>query len=82
MQIKNEDLTGYLVDLPWIARRELLSLAFIVLFDPRRLRAIVELCRAAPAAMRKRRHVRRLVARAPYAATAPMPDPDRSARSR
>jgi GT2 family glycosyltransferase len=64
MQIKNEDLVGYLVDLPWIARRELLSLAFIVLADPRRLRAIVDLCRAAPAAMRKRRYLRRLVAQA------------------
>ena len=82
MQIKNEDLVGYLVDLPWIARRELLSLAFIVMFDPRRLRAIVDLCRAAPAAMRKRRHLRRLVAQAAYAATAaPMPEPDRSERS-
>jgi GT2 family glycosyltransferase len=58
MQIKNEDVFSYLRDLPWIARRELLSLAFILVFDPRRLRAIPALLRAAPNAMRKRRYLR------------------------
>ena len=57
MQIKNEEVPGYLRDFPWILRRELLSLAFITLFDPRRLRAIPALLRAAPNAMRKRRYL-------------------------
>ena len=55
MQIKNEDVRGYLRDLPWIARRELLSLLFILWNDPRDLAAILDLARLAPAAMRKRR---------------------------
>jgi GT2 family glycosyltransferase len=58
MQLKNESLGGYLRDLPWIARRELLSLAFIIVFDPRRLVAVAHLLRAAPAAMRKRSYIR------------------------
>ena len=62
MQIKNEELASYLRDLPWIMRRELLSLAFISLFDPRRLVAIRDLWRGAPSAMRKRRYLRRRVA--------------------
>lgn len=63
MQIKNEDLGGYLVDLPWILRRELLSLAFMVIFDPRRLSAVRDLLQGAPGAMRKRRHLRALLRR-------------------
>ena len=55
MQIKNEDVRGYLRDLPWIVRRELLSLLFILWNDPRDLTAILDLARLAPAAMRKRR---------------------------
>ncbi len=55
MQIKNEEPCSYLRDLPWIARRETLSLAFILLFDPLRLRAVVALLREAPTALRKRR---------------------------
>ena len=58
MQIKNEELLDYLRDSPWIIRRELLSLAFISLFDPRRLSAVAALLRLAPAAMRKRRYLR------------------------
>lgn len=58
MQIKNESVRQYLRDAPWIARREILSLAFIVLFDPRRLAALPALLRGAPAAMRKRRYLR------------------------
>ena len=38
MQLKNEDPGEYLRDLPWILRRELLSLGFTTLVDPRRLR--------------------------------------------
>jgi len=58
MQVKNENLTAYLQDLPWIARRELLSLGFIVVADPRRLAAIPATLRALPGAMRKRRYLR------------------------
>lgn len=64
MQLKNETLGGYLRDLPWIARRELLSLAFIVVFDPRRLVAIPMLLRDLPWAMRKRIALARAVRRA------------------
>jgi GT2 family glycosyltransferase len=55
MQVKNEELASYLRDLPWIARRELLSWAFVLLADPGRLRVLPELLRALPWAMRKRR---------------------------
>ena len=59
MQVKNEPLTGFLRDLPWIARRELLSLGYIVLADPTRLTAVPGLLRGLPGAMRKRRYLRR-----------------------
>lgn len=65
MQIKNEELIGYLRDAPWILRRELLSLAFIAVFDPRRLAAVLALLRAAPGAMRKRRYLQARLRRAP-----------------
>jgi len=55
MQVKNEQFGQYIADLPWILRRELLSLGFIVVADPLRLRAIPQLIRALPAAARKRR---------------------------
>ena len=58
MQIKNEDPRGYLRDLPWIWRRELLSLLFIVANDPRDLAAVPELVRMAPTAWRKRQLLR------------------------
>ncbi|MDP8904241.1 MAG: glycosyltransferase family 2 protein [Chloroflexota bacterium] len=40
MQIKNERLEDLMPDIAWVARRELLSLAFIVLADPSRLVAL------------------------------------------
>jgi GT2 family glycosyltransferase len=55
MQVKNELPTMYLRDLPWILWREVLSLGFIVVADPRRLAALPALVRALPAAIRKRR---------------------------
>jgi hypothetical protein len=55
MQLKNETASGFLRDLPWILRREILSLAFMVAVDPRRLSAIPDLLRLAPRAIRKRR---------------------------
>lgn len=73
MQVKNESLGGYLRDLPWIARRELLSLAFIMLFDPRRLSAAVLFFRAAPAALRKRRFLQAHIRRARLAAGSQRP---------
>jgi GT2 family glycosyltransferase len=57
MQLKNESAADYLRDLPWIMRRELLSLAFIVVADPLRLNAIPLTLRALPGAARKRRYL-------------------------
>jgi GT2 family glycosyltransferase len=54
MQLKNETATGYLRDLPWIVRREFLSVAFIVAMDWRRLAAVTDLLRLAPRARKKR----------------------------
>lgn len=54
MQIKNERPGEYLRDLPWIARREVLSLGFTALVDPRRLAAWGSLARLARPALRKR----------------------------
>jgi GT2 family glycosyltransferase len=64
MQIKNEQLLEYLRDAPWIIRRELLSLAFMAVFDRRRLLAVLALLRAAPGAMRKRRYLQARLRRA------------------
>jgi GT2 family glycosyltransferase len=55
MQLKNETAAGYLRDLPWILKRELLSLGFMVVMDPRRLGAVSDFLRLAPRARRKRR---------------------------
>ena len=55
MQVKNEEFSEYLRDLPWIAGRDLLEWAFIAVADQRRLRAVPDLLRALPWAMRKRR---------------------------
>lgn len=54
MQIKNERPTALLRDLPWIAGREVASLGFMLIADPRRLAAIRDTWRLAPAARRKR----------------------------
>ncbi len=58
MQIKNEDRLDYLRDLPWIWRREVLSLFFMLANDPRDLAAVPDLVRMAPTAWRKRRLLR------------------------
>ncbi len=58
MQIKNEEPCDYLRDLPWIWRREVLSLVFILANDPRDLAAVPDLVRMAPMAWRKRRLLR------------------------
>jgi GT2 family glycosyltransferase len=59
MQLKNEPIGSFLRDLPWILRRELLSLANMAVTDPRLLRAIPMLVRALPASARKRRVLQR-----------------------
>jgi GT2 family glycosyltransferase len=59
MQVKNETLSMYLRDMPWILRREILSLGFIVIADPRRLSAIPAFFRGLPRALRKRRIIQR-----------------------
>jgi GT2 family glycosyltransferase len=65
MQVKNERTSDLLRDLPWIAWREFLEWGFLVLLDARRLRAVPELLRALPWAMRKRRALAILLARRP-----------------
>ncbi len=67
MQVKNESIPALLRDLPWLVRRELLSIAFMLFVDPPRLRAIPMLLGALPSAMRKRRYLadRRKVAALP-----------------
>jgi GT2 family glycosyltransferase len=57
--LKNEPVGSFLRDLPWIARRELLSLGYMTIADPGNLRVIPDLVRHLPAAMRKRRSVAR-----------------------
>lgn len=63
-QLKNDRFADYVADLPWIARREFLSWAFILLADPLRLIAVPTLLSSLPAILRKRRYlVRRFRAR-------------------
>jgi GT2 family glycosyltransferase len=62
-QVKNDSLSSFLRDLPWIARREALSMGFIIMADPKRLRAVPGLLTALPAAMRKRRFLQRRLRR-------------------
>jgi GT2 family glycosyltransferase/glycosyltransferase involved in cell wall biosynthesis len=71
MQVKNETPAGYLRDLPWIATREVLSLAFILLLDPRRFAVVPDLLRALPGAARKRRYLQARVRAAASAIAAP-----------
>jgi GT2 family glycosyltransferase len=63
MQIKNDTLWSCLRDLPWIARREILSSMFLVMADRDRLRTLPDLVRATPAAARKHRYIHRRVQR-------------------
>lgn len=61
--VKNEPLGGFVRDLPWIARRQVGSLAWQLLLDPAVLGVVPDLVRALPAAMRKRRALAAAVAR-------------------
>ncbi|HYI22379.1 MAG TPA: hypothetical protein VEX62_07055, partial [Candidatus Limnocylindrales bacterium] len=58
MQLKNEEPGEYLLDLPWILRREALSLAYFSTTDPRRLKAVAHLAAGARRAIRKRQSTR------------------------
>lgn len=60
MLIKNETAEGLARDWPWVARREILSLLFMIVADPRRLTAVWALMRAMPSAARKRRLIDRV----------------------
>jgi GT2 family glycosyltransferase len=57
MQLKNDSAAAYLRDLPWIARREVLSWWFILAADPRRAVAALELAAMLPRTRRKRRYL-------------------------
>ena len=54
MQIKNERLTDFLRDAPWILGREIASAGFILAADRERLAAVRDLVRLAPRAIAKR----------------------------
>jgi GT2 family glycosyltransferase len=58
MQLKNDDPVAALRDLPWILGREAQQWLFVLMVDQRRLRAIPQLLRLAPMALRKRRAIR------------------------
>jgi GT2 family glycosyltransferase len=57
MQVKNESLGGYIRELPWILRREMLSLGLMTIVDPRRLHVIAALVAALPRTVLKRRYL-------------------------
>jgi GT2 family glycosyltransferase len=63
MQIKNEPVDELVRDLPWIAAREALSLAFLAIADRRRLRSVGGLLVHLAGAFRKRRGLMRERAR-------------------
>ena len=57
MQLKNERPGDYVRDLPWILRREILSLGFLSMVEPRCLEAIGQLIEATPRAFEKRKSI-------------------------
>lgn len=58
MTIKNDALAGFLVDLPRIVTAELPRLTYTALVAPDALLGIVDLVRACPSTLRKRRQIR------------------------
>jgi GT2 family glycosyltransferase len=60
MQIKNEDASLLVRDLPRIVGREVAALAYLVASNPANVGALVDFVRLLPAALRKRRQVQRL----------------------
>jgi GT2 family glycosyltransferase len=63
-QVKNDPWPEVMRDLPWIARREVLSMGLLLLGGPGRLRVLFDLVRHLPWAARKRRALQRSVRRA------------------
>lgn len=61
MQVKNDTWRAVGRDLPWIARREVLSMGLLLSGGPRRLAVVADLARHLPWAMRKRRALQRAV---------------------
>jgi GT2 family glycosyltransferase len=59
MQVKNELPDLFLEDLPVIAWREVRSMAYLLLFEPRRLTALPDTIRLVPGALRRRRWIMR-----------------------
>jgi GT2 family glycosyltransferase len=59
MQVKNEDPAEYIRGLPWIARREVLSLGYMLVAEPRRLISLPALLAALPRTIRKRQYLAR-----------------------
>lgn len=64
MQVKNDPWSAVVRDLPWIARREVLSIGLLLLGGRGRLAAVADLARHLPWAIRKRRALQRAVRRA------------------
>jgi GT2 family glycosyltransferase len=64
MQIKNDTWRDVVRDLPWIVRREGLSLGLLMIGGPGRLRVLLDLLRHLPWAVRKRRALQRAIGRA------------------
>jgi GT2 family glycosyltransferase len=60
MQVKNEDASLVLRDLPGVIWHEVAAFAYLVVSNPANLGAVVELVRMLPAALRKRRKVKQL----------------------
>lgn len=64
MQLKNDSFGALVRDLPYVAARELLSLAHMLVIDPRRLVAMAQLLVRTPRALHKRRQIAARVRRA------------------
>jgi len=56
--IKNEKLSDFLKDAPWILFFELRKLIFIIVYEPKTLTATWKFCRQMPSALRKRRLIK------------------------
>ena len=57
MQLKNEDASEVMRDLPYIVWHEIRALMYLAIFNPRNLSAIADLARKSGAARRKRRYI-------------------------
>lgn len=59
MQAKNEDITMAVRDAPILLARELAAIAYLIFSGPGNARAVIDLFRLLPAALRKRRQIQR-----------------------